>query len=290
MECHLRPRAPQICLPEIWRFTFPRQPSPAPTPQPQHSTRASALPPSLPRWSYNRRRQRPRWPRPHPAAPRAEAQGAPLLVRAARGEAVERPPAWMMRQAGRYQKAYRDLAEKHPSFRDRSEKTDLIVEISLQPWESFKPDGVILFSDILTPLNACGVPFEIDDNKGPLVEAPIVDEVGLAGLHAIELEKLDFVGESLGLIRKEVGPAGAAVLGFVGSPWTLATYVVEGKSTSIYKVIKTLMFQNPKVLDGILSHLADQIATYACYQIESGAHYLQARPPCRCLVATVHGG
>ena len=87
------------------------------------------------------------------------------MVRAARGEVVERAPCWMMRQAGRYQKAYRDLALKHPSFRDRSEITDLIVQISLQPWTSFKPDGVILFSDILTPLNACGVPFEIDDNK-----------------------------------------------------------------------------------------------------------------------------
>lgn len=85
----------------------------------------------------------------------------PLLVKAAKGHLVSRPPAWMMSQAGRYMAVYRKLAEKHPSFRERSETTDLIVQISLQPWEAFRPDGVIVFSDILTPLPAFGVPFDI---------------------------------------------------------------------------------------------------------------------------------
>ncbi|PRW57352.1 uroporphyrinogen decarboxylase [Chlorella sorokiniana] len=192
------------------------------------------------------------------------------MVRAARGEAIERAPCWMMRQAGRYQKAYRDLALKHPSFRERSENTDLIVEISLQPWESFKPDGVILFSDILTPLPAFGIPFEIDDDKGPLLDSPIRSSEQLKALHAIDLQQLSFVGESLGLIRKEVAGQ-AAVLGFVGCPWTLATYVVEGASSSIYKNIKTMMFTAPELLDSLLSHIADQIATYVKYQIDSGA-------------------
>ncbi|KAE8681108.1 Uroporphyrinogen decarboxylase 1 [Hibiscus syriacus] len=87
----------------------------------------------------------------------------PLLVKAVRGDPVSRPPAWMMRLAGRYMVVYRKLAEKHPSFRERSETTDLIVEISLQPWEAFRPDGVIIFSDILTPLPAFGVPFDIEE-------------------------------------------------------------------------------------------------------------------------------
>ena len=76
----------------------------------------------------------------------------PLLLRAAQGQSVERPPVWMMRQAGRYMKAYRDLREKYPSFRDRSEIPEVAIEVSLQPWKAFKPDGVILFSDIVTPL------------------------------------------------------------------------------------------------------------------------------------------
>ena len=201
---------------------------------------------------------------------RASADDVPLMVKAARGEEIPRPPCWMMRQAGRYQASYRKLAEKHPSFRERSEVTDLIVEISLQPWNSFKPDGVILFSDILTPLTACGIPFEIDDNKGPLIDNPIRSMDGMKGLHPIELDQLSFVGESLGLLKQEVGGE-AAVLGFVGCPWTLATYVVEGASSALYKNIKSMIFSQPELLDGILSHLADQIATYAKYQAASGA-------------------
>ncbi|XWS16890.1 hypothetical protein CRYUN_Cryun33cG0020100 [Craigia yunnanensis] len=87
----------------------------------------------------------------------------PLLVKAARGDPVSQPPAWMMRQAGRFMAVYRKLAEKHPSFRERSETTDLVVEISLQPWEAFCSDGVIIFSNILTPFPAFGVPFDIEE-------------------------------------------------------------------------------------------------------------------------------
>lgn len=194
----------------------------------------------------------------------------PLMVKAARGEAIERPPCWMMRQAGRYQKSYRELALKYPSFRTRSEETDLIVEISLQPWNSFKPDGVILFSDILTPLPACGVAFEIDDNKGPILDNPIRSMEGVKTLHEIDLNQLSFVGESLSLLKKEVGGQ-AAVLGFVGCPWTMATYVVEGASSALYKNIKSMIFSEPDLLNAILSHLADQIAIYAKYQAANGA-------------------
>ncbi|KAK8300294.1 hypothetical protein V6Z11_D05G374200 [Gossypium hirsutum] len=128
----------------------------------------------------------------------------PLLVKAARGDPVSRPPAWMMRQAGRYMAVYRKLAEKHPSFRERSETTDLIVEISLQPWEAFRPDGVIIFSDILTPLPAFGVPFDIEEVSGPVIQSPIRSEDDLKALHPIDLEMLHFVGESLKILRQEV--------------------------------------------------------------------------------------
>ena len=100
-------------------------------------------------------------------------------------------------------------------------------------------------SDILTPLPAFGIPFEIDDDKGPLLDAPIRSSEQLKALHAIDLQQLSFVGESLGLIRREVGGQ-AATLGFVGCPWTLATYVVEGASSSIYKNIKTMMFNGKR--------------------------------------------
>ncbi|MCD7468615.1 Uroporphyrinogen decarboxylase 1, chloroplastic [Datura stramonium] len=198
----------------------------------------------------------------------------PLLVKAARRERVSRPPAWMMRQAGRYMAVYRKLAEKHPSFRERSETTDLIVEISLQPWEAFHPDGVIIFSDILTPLPAIGVQFDIEDMRGPVIQSPIRSEEGLKSLHPIDLEKLQFVGDSLRILRKEVGEK-AAILGFVGAPWTIATYIVEGGTTRTYTKIKDMCHTAPHVLRALLSHLSKAIAEYIVYQVESGAHCIQ---------------
>ena len=198
----------------------------------------------------------------------------PLLVRAAKGLPVERPPAWMMRQAGRYMQEYRDLAVKYPSFRERSETTDLITEITLQPWRAFQPDGVILFSDILTPLPAIGIPFEIDDYKGPILDSPIRDADGLKMMHALDLDMLPFVGESLSILRKEVGDT-AAVLGFVGAPWTLATYIVEGGSSSTYKTIKSMAMSDPETLKSILSAVADAVGDYVGYQIDAGAQCVQ---------------
>lgn len=125
-------------------------------------------------------------------------------MKAARGDPVNRPPAWMMRQAGRYMAVYRKLAKKHPSFRERSETTDLIVEISLQPWKAFRPDGVIIFSDILTPLPAFGIDFDIEDVRGPVIQSPIRSEEGLKVLHPIDFDKLRFVGDSLKILRQEV--------------------------------------------------------------------------------------
>ncbi|KAK6132642.1 hypothetical protein DH2020_033594 [Rehmannia glutinosa] len=198
----------------------------------------------------------------------------PLLVKAARGEPVNRPPAWMMRQAGRYMAIYRKLAEKYPSFRERSETTDLIVQISLQPWEAFRPDGVIIFSDILTPLPAFGVPFDIEEVRGPVIQSPIRSEEDLKKLHPIDLEKLLFVGESLRILRKQVGDQ-AAVLGFVGAPWTIATYIVEGGTTRTYTTIKSMCHTAPDLLRSLLSHLTKAITEYIVFQVESGAHCIQ---------------
>lgn len=209
-----------------------------------------------------------------PRFPRASASSDPLLVQAARGNLVSRPPAWMMRQAGRYMAVYRKLAEKYPSFRVRSETVDLIVEISLQPWRAFHPDGVIIFSDILTPLPAFGVPFEIEEVKGPIIHNPISSEDDLNNLHPIDLEKLQFVGESLKILRSEVGEH-AAVLGFVGAPWTIATYIVEGSTTRTYTTIKSMCHTAPHVLRSLLSRLTREISDYIIFQVKSGAQCIQ---------------
>lgn len=199
----------------------------------------------------------------------------PLLLRAARGEAVDRPPVWMMRQAGRYMKVYRDLREKYPSFRDRSEKVDLAVEISLQPFRAFRPDGVILFSDILTPLPGLGISFDIIESKGPIIDDPIRSMEQVDRLTPFQPEEsLPFIREILQTLRSEVKNE-ATVLGFVGAPWTLAAYAIEGKSSKDYTTIKSMAFSQPAILHRFLEKLADAIATYACYQIESGAQVIQ---------------
>lgn len=199
----------------------------------------------------------------------------PYLLRAAKGEILDRPPVWMMRQAGRYMKIYRDLREKYPSFRERSENPDLAIEISLQPWHAFRPDGVIMFSDILTPLPGMGIPFDIVESKGPMIEPPIRTQAQIDALRPLNPEEdLPFIKQILTTLRNEVGNA-STVLGFVGSPWTLAAYAIEGKSSKNYSVIKGMAFSEPKMLHQLLSHIADGIATYVRYQIDSGAQIVQ---------------
>lgn len=199
----------------------------------------------------------------------------PYLLRATRGEALSRPPVWMMRQAGRYMKVYRDLRDKYPSFRDRSENAELAIEISLQPYKAFHPDGVIMFSDILTPLPGMGIPFDIVESKGPVIDPPIRSLEQIEQLRPLEpAESLPFIRTILKALREEVGN-NAAVLGFVGAPWTLAAYAIEGKTSKNYSNIKGMAFGEPAMLHLFLGKLADAIATYVCYQIECGAQVVQ---------------
>jgi uroporphyrinogen decarboxylase len=212
-----------------------------------------------------------------PATPGALIQ-EPLLLRAARGEPVERTPVWMMRQAGRHMQAYRDLVEHHPTFRERSETPQLSKEISLQPFRAYGADGVILFSDILTPLPAMGIDFSISEG-GKIAIQPIQTRKAFERtMKRVNdyAKACSFVGQVLGELREEVGNR-ATVVGFVGLPFTLASYIVEGKTglKSEFATVKRLGKEDPTLLHDILSLLAKNIADYACYQIESGAQVIQ---------------
>ncbi|MEB3233081.1 MAG: uroporphyrinogen decarboxylase [Leptolyngbyaceae bacterium] len=199
----------------------------------------------------------------------------PYLLRATRGEVLDRPPVWMMRQAGRYMKAYRDLREKYPSFRERSEIPDVAIEVSLQPWKAFRPDGVILFSDIVTPLPGIGIGMDIAEGRGPIIDDPIRTQAQVDALRPLEPdESLPFIRPILKALRDEV-KNDAAVLGFVGAPWTLAAYAVEGKGSKSYSVVKNMAFSEPAMLHSLLSKLADSIAIYVKHQIDCGAQVVQ---------------
>lgn len=198
----------------------------------------------------------------------------PLLIRAARGEKVERTPVWMMRQAGRHIAEYRDLCKEYPTFRQRSEIPEVAVEVSLQPWRNYQTDGCILFSDILTPLPGMGLEFTIDEKVGPVME-PIRSYEDAKKIHLIDPSAAaPFVAEALKTLRHEVGPE-TAVLGFVGCPYTLATYLVEGKTSKDYLEIKKMAFNEPALLHQILKQLAESIGEYALFQIENGAQLIQ---------------
>lgn len=204
----------------------------------------------------------------------SEAAKDPLLLRAARGEEVERVPVWMMRQAGRHMKVYRELCLKHKTFRERSETAEIATEISLQPWRAYGTDGCILFSDILTPFPGMGIDFDITEKEGPKMKTwttmDDVDKIRLIDPY----KSTPFVAQALKNLRQEVGNK-ATVLGFVGLPYTLATYMVEGGSSVEYKKIKSLSYDKPQVLHAMLSKLAENIGLYANFQIECGAQVIQ---------------
>eukprot|EP00741_Cyanophora_paradoxa_P008833 tig00001384_g8550.t1 len=211
---------------------------------------------------------------PAQASGQSSSSQEPLIIRAMRGEETERVPVWLMRQAGRYMKEYRDVSSRH-SFREKSENADIATELALQPWNAYRPDAVILFSDILTPLAGMGIDFDIIKGKGPRIMDPIRSRAQIDKLRPLDPESdMHFVGGCLRNLKKEVGND-AGVLGFVGAPWTLAAYSVEGKSSNMLTNVKGLAFSDPKTFHALLAHISESIARYVCYQIENGAQAVQ---------------
>jgi len=198
-----------------------------------------------------------------------------ILLRAAKGLPVQRSPVWLMRQAGRYMPAFREYSENY-EFRMRSETPEIATELSLQPWKAFGVDGVIMFSDILTPLPAMGIEFDVVRGKGPVISNPIRSMEDVAALTPLgdPLSKLPFINTILGNLKAEIAGR-STLLGFVGSPFTLVAYSVEGSANRHCIHTKKMMTAAPEVLHAALSHIADGIAEYACYQIECGAQSVQ---------------
>lgn len=202
-----------------------------------------------------------------------------ILVRAARGEKVERTPVWMMRQAGRYMAAFREYSDKIP-FRERSETPDYAVELSLQCHRAYGMDGIIMFSDILTPLPCLGIDFDVVKGVGPVITTQIATEEDVLSLpHFSFDEKVPFIKEILGRLSKEAEEANTSLIGFVGAPFTLASYTIEGKSDKNCLDTKKLMMADEtgenKCMSMFLDKIANMIGEYACYQIESGAQVIQ---------------
>mmetsp|Transcript_5359 Transcript_5359/g.7491 ORF Transcript_5359/g.7491 Transcript_5359/m.7491 type:complete len:410 (-) Transcript_5359:47-1276(-) len=210
----------------------------------------------------------------------ASAGDRDILVRAARGEQVERTPVWLMRQAGRYMADFRKYSDKY-KFRERSETPTMATALSLQCHRAYGMDGIIMFSDILTPLPVLGIDFDVVKGTGPVISTEIRTEEDVAALedYASFDDKLPFIREILGTLSKEAEEANTSLIGFVGAPFTLASYTIEGKSSKHCLTTKKMMMEDEtgdsKAMSMFLDKLANMIGNYACHQIECGAQVIQ---------------
>jgi uroporphyrinogen decarboxylase len=198
---------------------------------------------------------------------------AKRFIDACYGRPVDRAPAWMMRQAGRYLPEYREVRSR-VSFLELCRDTDLAAEVSLQPFRRFAPDGVVFFSDILVPAQAMGARVEFG-KEGPRLSHPVRTGDDVLRLRRFDpAAELRFTGDILKRLRSELGE-NAAVIGFAGAPWTLACYLIEGGGSKSFAAIKQMMGWGQRTLEGLLNLLADVVGDVLSYQIASGAHAVQ---------------
>src|ERR1700722_7251889 len=196
-----------------------------------------------------------------------------LFLRACRGEAVPRLPVWMMRQAGRYLPEYREIRAKR-AFLEVGKTPELAVEISLQPFRRLGVDAIIVFSDILIPAEAMGMKLELGD-AGPNLPSPIRTERDIEALRIFDAAgDTGFLMEAIRGIVREVGPA-VPVLGFAGAPWTLACYMVEGRTKEGFATVKALMYEKPRAFESLLMKIASAKVGYLKGQIAAGAAAVQ---------------
>lgn len=196
-------------------------------------------------------------------------------LRALRREPVDCTPIWIMRQAGRYLPEYRATRERAGSFMNLCRAPELCCEVTLQPLDRFELDAAILFSDILTIPDAMGLGLDFVEGEGPRFARRITSSADIAALPIPDPEQeLRYVPDAVRLIRRELHGR-VPLIGFSGSPWTLACYMVEGGPTERFARIKGLMYSDPKALHQLLDKLTDAVVLYLNAQIRAGAQAVQ---------------
>lgn len=197
-----------------------------------------------------------------------------LFLRALRRQPVERTPVWMMRQAGRYLPEYRKTREQAGDFLSLCKNPELACEVTLQPLRRYALDAAILFSDILTIPDAMGLELYFAEGEGPRFHQPIRDTAAIDNLIIPSMsDSLGYVTDAVRLIRREM-PSELPLIGFAGSPWTLACYMVEGGSSSDFKHIRNLVYTNDKAAHILLNKLAISVAKYLDEQVKAGVNAL----------------
>ena len=197
------------------------------------------------------------------------------FLRAMLRQPVDRTPIWMMRQAGRYLPEYRATRAQAGSFLDLCKNAELACEVTMQPLRRYAMDAAILFSDILTIPDALGLGLYFEEGEGPKFKKTVRSEADLVGLASFKAEDdLAYVMNAVATVRRELNGQ-VPLIGFSGSPWTLATYMVEGGASKDFSQIKTMAYDKPALMHALLALLADAVADYLSAQIRAGAQAVQ---------------
>lgn len=197
---------------------------------------------------------------------------SPRFLQALKRQKVDRTPVWFMRQAGRYLPEYRQLRERMKGFLPMCKTPEVACEITLQPLKRFDLDAAIIFSDILTIPDAMGLGLYFVANEGPQFERPIRTQMDVDKLPILNPDRdLNYVMEAMRLVSSQCE---VPVIGFCGSPWTVATYMVEGKSSRNFAVIKKMLYEAPQILLSLLNKLAKASQDYLYAQVQAGAKAL----------------
>ena len=196
-----------------------------------------------------------------------------LFLRACRCEPVERVPVWIMRQAGRYLPEYQEVRKTH-TFLEICKTPEVAAEVSLQPFRMIGVDAIIVFSDILIVAEAMGMPLDVPDS-GPVLSNPVRDATAVRKLRDFDPNRdTRFVGDAIRTICKEAGPS-VPVIGFAAAPWTLACYMIEGRTRGDVSRAKALLAAEPALVRELLEKIARATASYLKSQIEAGASVVQ---------------
>jgi uroporphyrinogen decarboxylase len=194
-----------------------------------------------------------------------------LFLQALHGRNDSRPPVWLMRQAGRHLASYRKLRERY-SFLEMCHEPDLIAHVTLLPIEAYEMDAAILFSDILVIPEAMGVGLRFEEQTGPVIERPILNRGDIEKLPSPDPSKLHYVAEGIRLLKSQLK---VPLIGFCGAPFTVASYMIEGKSSRDLKKTKKLMLQDPEGFHALLKKIMEWSAAYLKLQIGAGVDAVQ---------------
>jgi uroporphyrinogen decarboxylase len=199
-----------------------------------------------------------------------------LYLRAARGEAIERYPVWLMRQAGRILPEYRALRATLSGFKELVETPALAAEVTIQPVDHLDVDAAIIFSDILVVPEAMGLPYQMLEQQGPWFENTIrsKQQLDLLDKNIDVAERLSYVFEALKITKRELNGR-VPLIGFAGAPWTILCYMVEGKGSKTFSESRKLLYTQPKLAHELLLRISEVTITYLQLQLEAGADALQ---------------